>query len=179
MPSTLAGSGIIIENTGSTTLSIPENPSIRLHFQSGATRVTGVTYFSGSTTWRGGFILGEKIEKDLFLPETAILVDDNRTLPRQNVSQIMKLGADRRGVGMQLNQSLGLEFTGLTPGLEYRVISSEDGIRWSDIELSGKKYSVDVSGSIIVMTNHFSYFALLSTANIIEAPPTCIISANP
>ena len=47
----------------------------------------------------------------------------------------MKLGADVRGVGMKLNQSVGIEFSGLPVGEQYRAISSQDGVTWSDVEL--------------------------------------------
>jgi uncharacterized protein YgiM (DUF1202 family) len=178
-PSMLAWSGIVIEGTGGVILPLPENPLIKLHFDSWATRVTELTYVSGSTTWRWGFILGENIDKAFFLPHTALLTFENRTLPHQNIVRLMKLGADQRWVGMKLNQSIGLEFSGLIPGDEYRVISSEDGIRWMDVESDGMKYAVNASGSLQANIDHFSYFALLSTANIVDILPTCTIVASP
>ncbi len=93
-PSVLAGSGLILENTGGNMLTFPNNTQTRLYFSSGITNVTDLTYISGSTTWRGGFILGDQINKDLFIPDTAILVSDNITLPRQNITHLFKIGAD-------------------------------------------------------------------------------------
>ena len=95
-PSKLAGSGIILENTGSNILSIAYNNQIKIHFASGMTNVTDLTYISGSTTWRGGFILGEKIDRDLFIPANASIVSDNKTLQKQNITHLFKIGADVR-----------------------------------------------------------------------------------
>jgi len=95
-PSKLTGSGIILESTGSNVLSIPDNNQIRIYFGSGMTNVTDLTYVSGSTTWRGGFILGEKIDRDLFIPANAMIVSDNKTLQKQNITHLFKMGADVR-----------------------------------------------------------------------------------
>ncbi len=52
-PSVLAGSGLILENTGGNMLTFPNNTQTRLYFSSGITNVIDLTYASGSTTWRG------------------------------------------------------------------------------------------------------------------------------
>jgi hypothetical protein len=95
-PSMLSGSGIILESTGSNIVSIPSNNQIRIFFASGITNVTSLTYTSGSTTWRGGFTLAEKIDKDLFIPTSAIIVPDNSSLQTSNITHLFKIGADLR-----------------------------------------------------------------------------------
>ena len=58
-PSVLSGSGIILESTGSNSISIASNNQIRLLFASGVTNVLSLTYSSGSAIWKGGFALAE------------------------------------------------------------------------------------------------------------------------
>ena len=96
VPSVLAGSGIILESTGSNILSIPNNNQIRIFFASGITNVVSLTYSSGSTTWRGGFALAEQIDKDLFIPTSAIIAPDNISLQASNITHLFKIGADLR-----------------------------------------------------------------------------------
>lgn len=182
-PSKLSGSGIIIESTGSNILPLPNAGNTNLHFQSGVTSVTDITYISGSIAWRWWFILGDEVDASLFFPDTARMISDNAHIPAENIARIIKIGADRRWVGMQLNQAIGIEFWWLKTGESYRIITSEDGIIWSDIELLEKNYIADASGSIMAYTNHFSYFALLWSGAILTPPPlplpSCSISANP
>jgi hypothetical protein len=56
-PSVLAGTGIILENTGSKTLAIASNNEINIQFAPGLTNVTNLTTLTGTLNWRGGFIL--------------------------------------------------------------------------------------------------------------------------
>jgi hypothetical protein len=79
---------------------------------------------------------------------------------------------------MKLNQNIMLRFVSVPTSDVYRVISSEDGIHWSDVEMPGKEYTRDQSGSISVSTNHLSYFALLSNT-VTLPPPSCTLSATP
>jgi hypothetical protein len=52
-PSTLMGSGLILDSTGSTILSLSANPDLRIRFQSGQTRgLTLTNAFTGNLTWR-------------------------------------------------------------------------------------------------------------------------------
>ncbi len=44
---------------------------------------------------------------------------------------------------MKLNQAIGIEFVGLRHGDHYRVITSQDGIAWSDVDLTTRVYVVD------------------------------------
>jgi uncharacterized protein (DUF1501 family) len=178
-PSMLSGSGIILESTGSNIVSIPSNNQIRIFFASGITNVTSLTYTSGSTTWRGGFTLAEKIDKDLFIPTSAIIVPDNSSLQTSNITHLFKIGADLRWVWMNLNQNVWIEFSWLIASGSYRALSSQDGITWNDVESAGRLYTSSSTGSILVNTDHFSYFALLSMANVVVTPPSCTISINP
>ncbi len=177
-PSLLSGSGLILENIGNNILSIPNNNQLKIHFASGVTNVTALTYTSGSTTWRGGFTLGQAIDKDLFIPIDAVIVSDNTSIRIQNITHLFRIWADLRWVWMNLNQNVWIEFTWLPVGTEYRAISSQDGISWNDIESSGSLYTSSSTGSIFISTNHFSYFTLLSTLNSIT-PPTCTLTASP
>lgn len=83
---------------------------------------------------------------------------------------------------MLLNQSIGLEFSGLKTADSYRIITSEDGITWTDLEMPNKEYIVSASGSIYAETNHFSYFALLNSLAVVNPPPlplpSCTIDAS-
>ena len=79
---------------------------------------------------------------------------------------------------MKLNQNIILRFVSVPTIDPYRVISSEDGIHWSDVEMSGREYVRDQSGTISVSTNHLSYFALLSNTSTLP-PPSCTLIATP
>lgn len=177
-PVILAGSGLILHNSFSgASISIPSS-SMRILFSSGLTNVTELTSSSGNLTWNGGFILGELIDRDLFLPRNAVLLPNSELLDHTRVARLIKLGADKLWIGMKLSQSLRLEFTNVPSPEKYRVITSEDGVNWTDLEWSGSEYQRNAGGSIIVSTNHLSYFALLSQSVVIPAP-TCTLTANP
>lgn len=175
-PSLLSGSGIILENslTGKTLALTGMN----LHLASGSTQVTELTSSSGNLIWNGGFILGERMNRDYFIPSNARIISDGTPVQKERVRSLMKIGADKLGVGMKLNQNVEIEFTNIEPNTGYRAITSEDGIHWSDMEAPGKEYQADGSGSILVPTDHFSYFALLGSTPT-QAPPTCTMDLNP
>ena len=117
------------------------------------------------------------MNRDYFIPSNARIISDGTPVQKERVRSLMKIGADKLGVGMRLNQNIEIEFTNIENGTSYRAITSEDGIHWSDIEYPGKEYE-SISGSIIVPTNHFSYFALLSNTQT-ESPPSCTLNFNP
>jgi hypothetical protein len=96
----------------------------------------------------------------------------------QELHVIIKIWADKLGIGMRLNQNIMLRFVSVPTSDAYRVISSEDGIHWIDVEIPGKEYTRDQSGSISVSTSHLSYFALLSNT-VTLPPPSCTLSATP
>ncbi|GAB0174409.1 MAG: hypothetical protein HHAS10_02880 [Candidatus Altimarinota bacterium] len=177
-PVKLSGSGVILESTGNTIVTLSGSSLLALHFASGITHVTDLTTTSGSLAWKGGFILGEKVDRDLFIPDNATIVSENKILQRESIISLIKIGADVRGIGMNLNQPIGLEFRSLIPKENYRVLTSQDGISWDDVE-SGKSYTGSTNGSIYVETSHFSYFAVVLANGIIESIPTCTISASP
>lgn len=79
---------------------------------------------------------------------------------------------------MKLNQNFILRFLSVPTDDAYRIISSEDGIQWTDVESPGKEYIRDQSGTISVPVGHLTYFALLSNT-ITLPPPTCTISVSP
>lgn len=108
--------------------------NVRFLFSSGMTNVTELTSYSGNLSWNGGFILGELINRDLFVPSYAILHPENILLDRSRIARIIKFGADTLGIGMKLSRSMQIEFTGVPTTEKYRVITSEDGINWSDLE---------------------------------------------
>lgn len=70
---------------------------MRIIFASGVTNVNTLTYaLTGSATWRGGFTLGEKIDKEMFIPQNATITSDNKTIQKQNITHLFKIGADVR-----------------------------------------------------------------------------------
>ncbi len=99
-------------------------------------------------------------------------------IPRSNILRINKIGPDVRGIGLKLSQPVMLSFTNLTGSEKYRVITSEDGIIWNDVEQSGKLYQADKNGEITFQTNHFSYFALLADVPVVT-PPNCSMTFTP
>ncbi len=177
-PVILSGSGIILESTGSKMVSFPDNNFARIGFWSWLTNVIELTTATGTMNWRWGFVFGQPIDKNLFIPSTATITSDGRNIPVQNISHLFRIGADLRWVWMKLNQRVSIEFSGVPLGERYRVISSQDGINWSDVESSGATYSPSLTGSITVSTDHFSYFALFA-GSILIPPPSCTISISP
>lgn len=121
--------------------------------------------------------MGEPINRDYFIPSNARIISDGTPVIRERVTGLTKIGADKLGVGMRLSQNVGIEFKNIEAHVAYRAITSEDGIHWSDVEYPGKEYE-GLSGSIVVPTNHFSYFALLSNT-ITIAPPSCTMNISP
>ncbi len=79
---------------------------------------------------------------------------------------------------MKLNQNVQLAFTNIMNSGSYRVITSDDGMSWSDVEFPGKTYQKDANNSISFPTNHFSYFALLSDLAVVPLP-NCSMSISP
>jgi hypothetical protein len=79
---------------------------------------------------------------------------------------------------MQLNRSLQLIFNAVPTNDLYRVVTSEDGVHWTDAEIAGKQYQRDAANNITITVDHFSYFALLSTTATLP-PPACTISISP
>lgn len=140
--------------------------------------MTELTTKTGSLIWYDGFSLAERVDRQTFFPNNALLLSENVIIPKANILQINKLGADVIGVGMKLNRNLTLAFTNVSGNGSYRVITSDDGINWDDVEMPRKKYQADANGKIYFMTNHFSYFALLSDVALI-APPSCSITISP
>lgn len=179
-PRVFVGTGVILESTGSSVIASSANPDFVLHFGSGPTQVTELTSSSGTLTWNGGFLLGENVDKNTFIPQNATITNSGITLTKNQVTRLVKVGADKLGVGMILNQSVQVEFRNITDTGSYRVLSSEDGVNWSDVEGSGQEYQRDASGSIIVSTNHFSYFALVASTTLPTVPaPSCTMSITP
>jgi hypothetical protein len=91
----------------------------------------------------------------------------------------VKVGPDTRGIGMRLNQSIGIEFRNLLPNEQYRVLTSVDGVSWNDVDGANPIYRADQTGIIVANTTDLGYFAVFSTANIVDIPPTCTITVNP
>ncbi len=130
---------------------------------------------SGSLTWNGGFVLGEEVDAGRFLSDRAVAVSDSAKLRSLNVAKIVKVGADTLGVGMELDRSVILSFTGVAPSSEFRILRSEDGIRW--IDQSASNVFSDANGRLAFATDSFSYFAAVAIAP--PPLPTCSVSATP
>lgn len=159
------------------TVSLPSQ-SFELSFLSWTTFSTGLTSRTPGMVWYWWFILWEKINRDTFWPTNALLTSENQLIPVANIAQVNKIGPDVIGMGMKLNQKLTLSFTNLSWSGKYRVISSQDGITWSDVEGTGQMYQPDFQGKISFQTDHFSYFALLADAPV-TTPPTCSMNISP
>ncbi len=161
--STIAGSG----STGVTT--IVGTGGVQVQTSSGTTAVTSVVSASGSIRWHGGYILGELIDPSVFVSEKATL--SGASLSAMNIEKIARVGADTLGVGMRLSQNVTLSFpvNTVTP---YRILSSEDGLNWSELAPS----VTPVNGRVSFSTPHFSLFAAVST--VAPLPPSCTISAS-
>ncbi len=112
------------------------------------------------------------------MSDSALLIAENRNVPKSNIVQLNKIGADRIGVGMKLNKNVQLAFTNIMNSGSYRVITSDDGINWSDVEGTGQMYQPDFQRKISFQTDHFSYFALLADAPV-TTPPTCSMNISP
>lgn len=96
----------------------------------------------------------------------------NASLSQFQVEKIVRIGADRLGVGMTLNQPVEIEIAGMQSGKNYMIISSEDGIRWSQHEVPTQV--ANMSGSVVFPTTHFSYFALAENNDY----PLCSLESN-
>lgn len=119
--------------------------------------------------------MGEEVDAGRFLSDRAVTVSDSAKLRSLNVAKIVKVGADTLGVGMELDRSVVLSFTGVAPSSEFRVLRSEDGIRWVD-QSAGNVFS-DANGRLAFLADSFSYFAAVSIAP--PPVPTCSVSATP
>lgn len=129
---------------------------------------------SGTSTWNGGFVLGDLIDPRTFISESAKITSDGAVLSAMNIEKIIKIGADTLGVGMELNKPITVTVPA-TANKEYRVITSEDGLNWSNVG-SGALVPSGVSGKASFRTQKFSYFALVVPAPVI--PPSCSIVAS-
>lgn len=137
----------------------------------GATLVTTVTSASGSTKWHGGFVLGELVDPNSFISEEATL--SGAKLLGQNIERVARVGADILGVGMTLNRPVTIAIPAPV-NMDYRVITSEDGLNWSPA--TAGIINSGASGKVSFETTHFSYFALVSA--VAPVAPTCSITAN-
>lgn len=169
----LSGSGILLANAGTGAgMSVTSPDGVTFETGTGATYVRALTA-SGTLTWNGGFFLGQYVEPSRFLSERAKV--GNVPLRSMGVEKILKIGADTLGVGMELDRSVTLSFTGVSPSSEYRILRSEDGIFWVD-QVFPNVFS-DASGKLSFSTSRFSYFAAVPVVPV--PPPTCAISAAP
>ncbi len=169
------GSGILIADSGTGAgLSVTSSGGITLTTQTGATNVVALTA-SGTLTWNGGFVLGENVDPSRFLSDRAVTSSGGTMLRSMNVAKIVKIGADTLGVGMELDRSVVVSFSGMAPSSEFRILRSEDGINWVD-QMNSTTFS-NASGRLAFATDKFSYFAAVS---VVPPPaPTCTVSANP
>lgn len=178
VPTILSGSWLILNNTLSwSTLSLSWS-TLEIIFSSWITSVTELTSSGDGLVWNGWFILSEIINRDYFIPQEARIDSDGKKVERTRVAKLIKIWADKLGIGMKLNQNFMLRFLSVPTDDAYRIISSEDGIHWTDVESPGKEYIRDQNGTISVPVGHLTYFALLSNT-ITLPPPTCTISVSP
>lgn len=125
----------------------------------GNTRITHLTTSTGSMRWAGAFLLGESVDVSSFLSPKARIEDMNAPLSQFQVEKIIRIGSDRLGVGMTLNTPVEIDIGGMQAGKNYRIISSEDGVRWVQHDVPTQVATL--SGRVIFPTQHFSYYALL------------------
>lgn len=171
----LPGNGLLITDSGTGAgVSVTSLGGVTLSTQTGATHVRALTA-SGTLTWNGGFILGETVNPATFLSDKAMAMSGSTALRSMNVAKIVKVGADTLGVGMELDQSVVLSFTGVAPSSEFRILRSEDGISW--IDQSGSTIFSNASGRLAFATDKFSFFAAVSV--VPPSAPTCSVTAAP
>ncbi len=168
----LTNGGIILARAQSGVISYSRGDGITMRTMTGNTRVTHVFTSTGSMRWGGAFLLGESVDTGSFLSPFSRLVDMNASLSQFQVEKIVRIGADRLGVGMTLNQPVEIEIAGMQSGKNYMIISSEDGINWSQHAVPMQL--ANMSGSVIFPTTHFSYFALVEPSD----QPLCSFEVN-
>lgn len=155
-------------------MSVTSPGGVTLTTQTGATNVVALTA-SGTQVWNGGFVLGENVDPSRFLSDRAVTSSGGTTLRSMNVAKIVKIGADTLGVGMELDRSVVVSFSGMAPSSEFRILRSEDGINW--VDQSNSTTFSNASGRLAFATDKFSYFAAVS---VVPPPvPTCTVSATP
>lgn len=156
----LTGSGIILSNNGTgSTSRIVASGGVAIETGTGLTAVTSLVSSSGTITYNGGFILGESVPLNAFVPSYATITGSG-AFPLDRMQKLVKVGADMLGVGMRLNQGVTLEVSGLPVSQTLDVVSSEDGIAWAKV--GSGTVSTDTAGTARFGTDHFSYFAFLS-----------------
>ncbi len=129
---------------------------------------------SGTAVWNGGFLLGETVDPETFLSSDAVAVSGSTALRSMGIAKIVKVGADALGVGMELDRSVTLSFSGVSPSSEYRILRSEDGLSW--IDQTGSTVFSDAAGRLSFDTSNFSYFAAVSA--VPPPPPTCTVAVS-
>ena len=67
------------------------NPDFAIQFHTGITQVTELTTSSGTLTWNGGFLLGENIDKNVFVPLGARITGSGTSLERSQVIRLIKI----------------------------------------------------------------------------------------
>jgi hypothetical protein len=140
----------------------------------GLTAVQKVQSSSGTTTWNGGFVLGDVADLGTFVSDGAKMTNDGTSISTMSIEKMVKIGADTLGVGMELNRPITVSVP-VTANKQYRVITSEDGLNWSLVG-SGSKLSSGAEGKLAFRTQRFSYFGLVVAPPAIL--PSCSISAS-
>lgn len=167
-----AGSGIVLANNPADDTQFAPQDGVSLKAYSGSTYITSLSSSSGSIKWYGGFVIGERMDAPGFIPENAYLEEDNLPVKNFTINNIVRVGSDALGVGMQLSKDVQITMSGSAANTPYYLLTSEDGIKWH--RQVPTPVTSDIDGNVTFDTNHFSLFALAE----VPTQPLCEMSAD-
>lgn len=137
---------------------------VNMTFGTGETSVSQI--FSSSWAWNGWFILPKILNKDEFLADDAYYKLGNiiwgKLKTDFSIDSIVKIGADVNGIGMKLNQKVGVSIPVNNVYDDYTILTSEDGLVWTDLANANTTFTW---GKVSFTTDHFSYFAVTGMYN--------------
>ncbi|MDD3144606.1 MAG: DUF1800 family protein [Candidatus Gracilibacteria bacterium] len=155
---TNTSSGILLGSTTQDSEIMGENGLI-LKTNSG-TYVTNLSSSSTGTIWNGGFTVPYEINKDFFISKTSKY--NGNLLSNLNIDKIIKVGADKLDIAMNLNQDAIIKIPNLDTNKKYSVIYSQDGENWNKVSDTNV---VKTGTNLDLKVNHFTYFALVEVDN--------------
>ena len=114
---------------------------------------------TGDKIWDGWFVLPKEINYNYFIPSSTIY--NNINLLDYKIWKLIKIWADSLWVGMELNKSVNLKIKNNNNNRKkYAILTSEDWKNWKFMW-----YTQNKGNSIIIKTDHFSYFLLVESDN--------------